>query len=86
MYIHVYTCQHLFLALINNLNTCFWSQYTTSTHISGAGPKRSQVPHGNPKAVPKLSQGVPSSSQGTPRDPKTFCNKNKKKTEAFDEF
>ena len=83
MHMHVHTCihmstrvfcvnkepQHMFLKPINDLKTHFWSP--------GAGPKRSQVPQGSPKAVPKLSQGVPSSSQGTPRDPKAFCNKNK---------
>ena len=75
MYIPVHTCQHMFLESImflepiNNLNTHFWRP--------GASPKHSQVPQGNPKAVPKCSQGVPSSSQGTPRDPKAFCNKNK---------
>ena len=81
MHMHVHTCiymstrvfgvnkrpQHVFLESINDLNACF-----------GANKQPQHTflePMGRPQALPsapKRCQGIPSTSQGTPRDPKAI--------------
>ena len=54
MYIHAYTCQHVFVALTNDLNTCF-----------GAN-KRPQHTFLEPRGQSQALPSAPGESQGDP--------------------